>query len=305
MPSPLPSREILFSAEVLSFAPSWPTLRAAIAQASTPSGQELQSFFSTITLSKSFQAACAILVSSASLYLAEKATKWLSERAPKKFRLVIKQALPFWKGLILIIAISYILRLFLNLTATNLLALTGTIAVALGFAFKDYISSIIAGVVSLFEASYRVGDRVSIGNHYGEVTGYGLRSFQIRTPGDTLVTIPHNRTWTEAIGNANAGQLEAQVSTDFFLGHSCDPDQIIRILYEAAYSSPYTQLNLPIVVLLKEQIWGTRFRLRSYPMDARDEFIYRTDLVLRCKQAFQRLGVSYPTIPGWTEEREE
>ncbi len=53
----------------------------------------------------------------------------------------------------------YVLSLFLQLSTQNLLAITGTISVALGFAFKDYVSSLIAGVVALFEIPYRVGDR--------------------------------------------------------------------------------------------------------------------------------------------------
>ena len=74
----------------------------------------------------------------------------------------------------------------------------------MGFAFKDYASSIIAGIVGLFESPYGVGDRIKIGDYYGEVINYGLRSVTIQTPDDSTVTIPHNKIWTEAISNANS-----------------------------------------------------------------------------------------------------
>ncbi|AFZ46923.1 MscS Mechanosensitive ion channel [Cyanobacterium stanieri PCC 7202] len=245
------------------------------------------------TPEKILRALFALFIAYTCVFLIQKITNWIAERVPRRYRLLTKQSLPFWKGLILLITIAYLVRLFFNLSESNLLALTGSIAVAVGFAFKDYISSIIAGVVALFESPYRVGDRIQIGDHYGEVVSYGLRGIQIQTPDDNTVTIPHNKAWTEAISNANAGNLEAQVATEFFFEHDADDEMIINILYQAAYSSKYTQLKLPIRVLMKEEEWGTKFKLRSYPMDARDEFLYQTDLIRRAKKAFARHNIAY------------
>ncbi|MEA5550432.1 mechanosensitive ion channel family protein [Anabaena cylindrica UHCC 0172] len=253
-----------------------------------------ENILTDITVNKIFKALISILIAYGISITIQSFINWLSERVPRRFRLLIKQSAPFWKGLILITTIFYLLNLFINLSQSNLLALTGTLAVALGFAFKDYVSSIIAGIVTLFEAPYRVGDRIRIGEHYGEVIGYGLRGLRLQTPDDNTVTIPHNKTWTDAISNANSGKLEAQVLTEFYLDHQVDVEKIIRVLYQAAYSSRYTQLKLPIVVIMEELPWSTLFKLKSYPMDARDEFVYKTDLIKRAKQAFAKYGLSYP-----------
>ena len=273
-------------------------LRAAVfvaqMDASGDSQDLSEKLLTDINANKVLQAAMTVAIAYGSFWVIQKTTDWISERVPRRFRLAIKQALPFWKALILVISLFYLLNLFLNLSQGNLFALTGTIAVALGFAFKDYVSSVIAGVIALFEAPYRMGDRIQIAEHYGEVVGYGLRGIQIQTPDDTVVTVPHNKTWTEPISNANTGHLEAQVATSFYFAHHADAEKIISILYQAAYSSKYTQLKLPIVVVMEEQYWGTQFKLRCYPMDARDEFIYKTDLIRRAKQAFQRHNLPYP-----------
>lgn len=255
-----------------------------------------QQLLTEFTIQKIVKGVIAVFIAYGSASVIQSFTNWLSEQVPRRYRLLIKQSLPFWKALILIIVISYLLNLFLNLSQANLLAITGTIAVALGFAFKDYISSIIAGIVALFESPYRMGDRIKIGEHYGEVVAYGLRGIRLQTPDDNIVTIPHNKTWTEAISNANSGELEAQVTTQFYFEHDVDDEKVIEILYQAAYSSRYTQLKLPIRVLIKEQKWGTKFILRSYPMDARDEFIYQTDLIRRAKKAFHRHQLPYLKI---------
>lgn len=264
-----------------------------------PTGDALpDSLLQDITLAKVVWAAIAIALTYACLIGVGFVTNWLSERVARRFRLAVKQSIPFWRGTILISCIGYVVNLFVNLSSSNVLALTGTVAVALGFAFKDYASSVIAGLVGLFETSYRVGDRVQIGDCYGEVIGYGLRSIRIRTPDDNVVTIPHNKAWTESVSNSNDGALEAQVAADFYLAHDVDVQLAMRILYLAAYTSKYTQLKLPIVVVMNEKPWGTHFKLKCYPMDARDEFIYKTDLISRAKQAFGKYGIPYPALRG-------
>lgn len=272
-----------------------------LAQDVLPTGENLESLFKEISALSVVQAFFAILIAYGLLLAIQSLTNAVSERVPRRFRLLIKQSVPFLKALVLVFTLIHLLQLFINLTDSNLLALTGTIAVALGFAFKDYVSSIIAGVVTLFEGSFRMGDRVRIGDHYGEVVDYGLRELRIRTPDDNTVTIPHNTMWTNPISNANSGQLEAQIVTDFYFAHDTDIDFVADILYQAAYSSRYTQLKLPIVVIITERPWATHLKLKAYPMDARDEFVYQTDLVRRVKQACARHQVAYPQVAAMDE----
>ncbi len=270
-----------------------------LAEVSDPAGDvNSQMLLVRITLESIAKGLAVVAIASGLLLGVEKFNRWLSEKIARRFRLMVRQSLPFARALIILVTISTLLRMFFHLSANNLLALTGTISLALGFAFKDYASSLIAGVVALFEAPYRVGDRIQIGEHYGEVISYGLRGIRLQTPTDNVVTIPHNKLWNEPISNANDGQLEAQVITNFYLAHNVDIDLGIKILYQAAYTSKYTQLNMPIVVNIQETNVATHFILKSYPMDARDEFIYQTDLIKRSKQAFLKYQIPYPRIRG-------
>lgn len=262
-----------------------------------PPEAEKADLFNDITALVVLKGLIAALIAYALLLIIRSSADTLSEKVPRRNRLIIKQTVPFLKGFVLVLTLAYLLKIYVNLTGSNLFALTGVIAVTIGFAFKDYASSIVAGVVNLIERPFRMGDRVQIGNYYGEVVDYGLRGLQLQTPDDNSVTIPHSNTWTEPISNANSGQLEAQVVTEFYFSHQADVKQAVDILYQAAYSSRYTQLKLPVVVIASENRWATRLQLKSYPMDARNEFIYKTDLVLRIKEACGRQGVSYPQMP--------
>ncbi len=268
----------------------------SLANTAATSGDADSEMFVKLTLGKIANGLLVVAVAYLLLVGIEKFNSWLSEKVARRFRLVIRQSLPFWRAAILMVTAITLMRMFLRLSANNLLALTGTISVALGFAFKDYASSLIAGFVALFEGPYRVGDRIQIGEHYGEIISYGLRGMRLQTPTDNVVTIPHNKLWTEPIANSNNGELEAQVITNFYLAHDVDMDLAIKILYQAAYTSKFTQLKLPILVTVQESSWASHFMLKSYPMDARDEFVYQTDLIKRCKQAFSKYDISYPAF---------
>ena len=258
--------------------------------------KDTREIISQITTEKLFQAIFILLSAYVILRVIDKIIIWISEKIAKEWRLRVKQFLPFLRMMVLTTTTIVLLNLFLNLSKENILAVTGTVALALGFAFKDYASSIIAGIVGLFESPYGVGDRVKIGEFYGEVISYGLRAVKIQTPDDNTITIPHNKIWTEAISNANTGALEAQVVTEFHFAHDIDVNLVRKILYRVAQTSKYTALKLPILVVMEEKPWGSLFKLKSYPLDARDEFIYKTDLTVRAKEAFTKHQLAYPRV---------
>lgn len=191
--------------------------------------KKISRLIDNITLGKVIQGVLLVVLAYWGQIFVAKIINWLAEKVPLKYRLKVKQSLPFWRAFVLGIVGVSLINLFLNLSADNILPLTGTIAVALGFAFKDYASSVIAGVLALFENPYQVGDRVKIGDDYGEVISYGLRGIMLQTPDDNIVTIPHNKLWTESISNANKGNLEAQTVISFYFSHDVDIENVFLL----------------------------------------------------------------------------
>ncbi len=60
---------------------------------------------------------------------------------------------------------------------------------------------------------------------------------------------------------------------------------------DVAIASPYLNFDRPVIVVAAEQPWGTHYRLKGYPMDGRNQFMFITDLTLRGKEMLRRLGV--------------
>ena len=126
------------------------------------------------------------------ILLAERLVPRLANRLPARLRMYLLPSIPVFRLAILIITVAMIVPMVIQTSLQNLIAILGFTAVALGFAFKDYISSLIAGIVAIYERPYRVGDWVTIDGAYGEVQSLSLRALRLFTPDDTVVSYsPH------------------------------------------------------------------------------------------------------------------
>ncbi|MCA9134280.1 MAG: mechanosensitive ion channel [Planctomycetales bacterium] len=228
------------------------------------------------------------------------AIKWLvprvAEQVPGRFRFWVLPLTPIVRALVWLFVLAYIVPLFIHPTPENLLAISGALALALGFAFKDYASSLIAGVVALYEQPYRNGDWVQIEETYGEVQALNLRTVQILTPDDTVVAVPHSKIWDTAIYNSNSGHRELMCVADFYLHPNHDGHEVRQKLIDAALASPYVHLRRPILVVAAEKPWGTHYRLKAYPIEGREQFLFLTDLTIRGKALLRGSQMESPAV---------
>ncbi|MFK7999728.1 MAG: mechanosensitive ion channel family protein [Polyangiales bacterium] len=181
-----------------------------------------------------------------------------------------------------------------------LIALGGTLAVAVGFAFKDLLASVIAGVIILVDRPFQVGDRVSFGGFYGEVIEIGLRTVRIVTLDDNLVTIPNNKFLTDPVSSGNAGELDMLVETDFVVGFDQDIALAKRIVGEAMTSSRYAYLEKPWAVVLAPEkngsTFGVRLKGKVYVIDVKYEKALQTDITEQVMNAFLDAGIQPPAV---------
>ncbi len=163
----------------------------------------------------------------------------IAEGLPSRFRFYVLPLVPILRLIILIIAFISIMSLIIKPTIQNIIAIFGAAGLALGFAFKDYASSLIAGIVAIYEKPYSPGDWVKIDEVYGEVKSMGLRSLVILTPDDSIVTIPHAKIWNTNIYNANAGKRDHLCIADFYLHPEHNAVHVRQTLLDVALTSPY------------------------------------------------------------------
>lgn len=214
-----------------------------------------------------------------------------------KVRLYMLASVPLLRLLIIIVTITLVVPTLIQPTFENMVAIFGALALALGFAFKDYANSLIAGIVTLYEMPYRPGDWIDVDGRYGEVRSIGTRAAKIVTPDDTVVIIPHGRLWNGLIANGNDGTHHLMCVTEFFLAPGHDVTSVLACLRDVGMVSPLTKTYLPVTVVSEQQPWGFRYALKAYPVDPRDQFRFRTALLEAGHQALQELGVPAVVAP--------
>jgi len=181
-----------------------------------------------------------------------------------------------------------------------LAVLGGTVAVAMGFAVKDLVASVVAGVMIMMDRPFQVGDRVSFGGEYGDITSIGLRSVRLQTLDDNTVTIPNNKFLTDMTSCGNYGALDMQVAMVFYIGIDQDVGLAQTLVREAAATSRYVFLPKPVVVLVSQVIIENHVALKvtvkAYVLDTRYEKAFETDVNLRVLEAFRSNGIQPPAI---------
>lgn len=220
--------------------------------------------------------------------------KIFAERSAR-LRITMKSIIPIIRITIWTIIIIIIIKGIYNPPIEMLLAVTATVAIAVGLAAQDLLKNIFGGIMLLFDRPFKVGDKIEAGKYYGEVIEIGLRATRIVTPDDSTVTIPNMELMNSSVSNVNTGELNCQVVAEIILPINVDTQLVRKIATEAAQISKYIYLNKPIVVLFLNEMYQRRsylkMRLKAYVMDIRYEFDFKSDMTETVIQELLSQGI--------------
>lgn len=257
------------------------------------------SFPSEITLGRLIDILLLILIAWIAIRWLAKLFNLLGNKVPRS-RFLMRLLEPVSRIGIWFIVIFLTIRI-LAPSQQAFLATLASLGLAIGLGAQDLIKNVIGGIIVLIDRPYQLGDRVRIGDAYGEIDRVGLRSTKMTTPDDTRVTIPNLDILNRQVFNANSGVPDCQVVTDLYLPPDTNPDAAIEIGYEAAACSPYLLFQKPIVVLVAhgfDRRPYLRLRIKSYVYDHRYEPKMMSDITSRAVKEFLRLGL----LKGWETE---
>ena len=215
-------------------------------------------------------------------------------------RLLLQRINAFFHFFVYFLTAAFILLFSFEFSQQVLAVIGGTVVVAVGFATRDLLASLVAGVLIMFDRPFQIGDRVSFGGEYGDILSIGLRSVKLRTLDDSTVTIPNNLFLSEVASSSNSGELAMQTVVDFYVGVDQDIQLARDLIREAAATGRYIYLPKPIVVLASqvplESCVAMRLRLKAYVLDTRFEKDFETDITLRAQAAFGDSGIFPPAV---------
>jgi len=215
----------------------------------------------------------------------------LAEKSPPRWRIRILGWMPLARLLVVLATTAFIVSLLIVPSWQNVVGMVAGAGLVLSFALKDYGSCLLAGLATIFERTYQPGDWVEIGGAYGEVRSVGLRAVRLVTLDDTEVIVPHSAIWAAPVFNATSGSHTVLCVAELFLHPDHDGLLVQERLRQIAATSPLWLPESAVTVIVEEQPWGTKYRLKAYARDSREQKKFTTDLTLRSKAVFRELGI--------------
>lgn len=203
---------------------------------------------------------------------------------------------------IIIYTVGIILTLdVLGFNIMPFVAGAGVAGIAIGFAAKDTLSNLIAGVLLIIDRPFEVGDRIEVWSApknaatWGDVIHIGLRATKIRTTDNIVIIIPNNEIMKRDIINYTTVTKEIRVRIPIGIAYDADSKKAKELIIKTALELDWVmQEPAPKVVVrnfgdsavdLEARIWISRPRRRM------DTISHVTD---RVKEVFQEEGIEIP-----------
>jgi small-conductance mechanosensitive channel len=191
-------------------------------------------------------------------------------------RLLLQRLSAIFHFFVYIATIAAVVLMSFEISREILALLGGVAAVAMGFAVKDLVASLVAGITIMFDRPFQLGDRVKFGSNYGDVVAIGLRSVKLQTLDDSTVTIPNNMFLSDIASSGNSGALDMQIVVDFYIGIDQDVYKARDLIREATVTSRFVHLPKPINVLVSQVIVENYVALlASWKLSTRTAFNHR------------------------------
>ena len=176
---------------------------------------------------------------------------------PAAISLVIRY---FIIGFGIVLALS---SLGIDLGKFNLMA--GALGLGIGFGLQTVISNFVSGLILVFERPIHVGDTVEVNNLLGTVHRIGVRSSSIITFDGAEVVVPNNNLIANDLINWTLSDSIKRVEILIGTTYGSDPNQILKILMEAAMSNKDTLKNpLPQALFSEFGESSLNFKLRFW-----------------------------------------
>jgi small-conductance mechanosensitive channel len=178
--------------------------------------------------------------------------------------------------------------------------------VLISLASSSALSNMIAGIVLTYTGAFRVGDRVKVGDAFGDITETALLATHVRTIKNEDITIPNSVVLGSSTINysRSADTLGLILHTSVTIGYDAPWRQVHDLLIEAALATPGV-LHQP-----RPFVWQTAlndfyvtYEINAYTSTPRDMVDIYAALHARIQDAFYAAGVEIMS-PHYTSLRD-
>ena len=231
----------------------------------------------------------------------ETVERHLVDRTETKIDDIIFDLLNRLAGLI-IYAIAIVLALdLLGINVMPFVAGAGVAGIAIGFAAKDTLSNLIAGVLLIIDRPFELGDRIEVWSapqgsaSWGDVVDIGLRATKIRTTDNIVIVIPNNEIMKRDIVNYTLMSQAIRVRINIGVAYDADIEVAKKAILDVAASADWISTEPPPKVVVRN--FGessVELQLRVWIANARQRMKTVSYITDQVKAAFSKAGIEIP-----------
>lgn len=196
------------------------------------------------------------------------------------------------KIIVLVITILAMLSKF-GVQTASILAVIGTIGLAIGLALQGTLSNIASGFMLLILRPFNVGDAVDIGGTTGVVDEIGLFVTEMHTFDNIAVTVPNSRVWGNELKNFSRNNTR-RVDLEIGISYDDDIDKAMKVIKEILDADERV-LPEPEPLLSVGSLGDNAVVLLVRPWtETPNVWPLRYDLIQKIKQRFDEEDISFP-----------
>jgi small-conductance mechanosensitive channel len=178
----------------------------------------------------------------------------------------------------------------------SLAVLGGALGIGIGFGLQAIASNFVSGLILLFERPIKVGDRVEVGDHNGDVIRIGARATWVRTNDNIVIVLPNTEFITSPVVNWTANDRQVRFLVPVGVSYSSDPKQVRELLLGVARGHADVLGHPPPDVIFKG--FGDSsldFELRVWTKAMVDQApMLKSDLYFAIFEAFRENAIEIP-----------
>ena len=214
---------------------------------------------------------------------------------------IIFELLSRFAGFVIIATAVIIALDSLGVNVMPFIAGAGVAGIAIGFAAKDTLSNLIAGILLIVDRPFEVGDRIEVwsapsgSSTWGDVIDIGLRATKIKTTDNIVIIIPNNEIMLRDIINYTTISEKIRVRIDIGIAYDADMQKAKNIILQVADSTEWVSKEPPpTVVVRKFGESAVDLQLRVWINDARRRMSTISYITDRVKSSFDEQGIEIP-----------
>lgn len=182
----------------------------------------------------------------------------------------------------------------LGLQVGSLIAGLGVAGLAVSLAAQETLSNLIAGFVVLWDRPFAVGDWITVGATYGEVTEIGLRSTRIRTLDEHEAILPNREMINQRVLNHSRYPV-VRLAVPLVVDYGEEIERVRGVLLGAVGELPFVLAEpAPQLAVLALGDSGVQLELRLWTSQAERQRGAQWTAVDWTKQKLAAAGVRIP-----------